>query len=87
MEMIKPAYMEVLGYVYYLLTSVSPFFTILVTSIWHFLRFQLIVGRMVMLYDSAKLLLSLNNATAHYERSESGVFWLVPSLFSTAINV
>ena len=67
--------MEVLGYVYYLLTSISPFFTMLVTSIWHLLRFQLIGGRVAMLYDSEKLL-SLNNTAAHYERFENGAFGL-----------
>lgn len=86
MEIIKADYMEVLGYVYYLLTSISPFFAMLVTSIWHLLRFQLIVGRMVMLLDSENLLLSLSNTTTRYERSDSSGFGLCSFSF-LVINV
>lgn len=81
MEIIKPVYMGVFGDVYYLLTSISPFFTTLVTFIWHLLHFQLIIGCMVMLHDSEKLLFSLNNTTSHHERSGSGGFGLCPLCF------
>lgn len=81
MEIIKPVYMEVVGDVHYLLTSISHHFTTLVTSLWHLLHFQLIVGCMAMLCDSEKLLFSLNNTTAHYERPESGGFGLCSFCF------